>query len=207
MIFQSGTSAILLNGVPGKKFHCKRGVRQGDPLSPLLFVLAADLLQTILNKALSMGLISNPIDVPDCPDFPIIQYADDTLIIMKADAHQLCCLKAILQTFAESTRLKINYRKTSMIPINVSEERLTHFANTISCQTRGLPFTYLGLPLGTTRPSLEFFLPMVLRVERRLCSIVDFLTYGGKLTMVKSVLASLPIFYMSCLEIPVIIKE
>jgi hypothetical protein len=54
---------------------------------------------------------------------------------------------------------------------------------------------------------LEYFLPMVSRVERRLCGIADFLNYGGKLELVKSVLSSLPIFYMCCLEILVTILE
>jgi hypothetical protein len=54
----------------------------GDPLSPLIFVLAADLLQTIINRAKHMGLLRLPIDARYSNDFPIIQYVDATLVIL-----------------------------------------------------------------------------------------------------------------------------
>jgi hypothetical protein len=153
------------------------------------------------------GLIEAPLNCPSCPDFPVIQYADDTLIVLKANANHLFCLKALLLSFAESTGLKVNYSKSNMFPINMDEERLSHFTNTLNCQKGSFPFTYLGLKLGLTKPTLEHFMPMVVRVEKILCVIADFLDYGGKLLMVKSVLSSLPNSYMSCLEIPVTINE
>jgi hypothetical protein len=82
-ILSSGTSNVLLNRVPGKTIHCRRGVRQGDHISPLLFVLAADLLWSILNKDKNLGLLHLPIPLSFSTDFPIIQYVDDTLIIME----------------------------------------------------------------------------------------------------------------------------
>jgi hypothetical protein len=70
-------------------FQCKRGVRQGDPLSLLLFVLAADVLQSLVNEAMVDGLLTRPLALQCSPSFPILQYADDTLVILQADVQQL----------------------------------------------------------------------------------------------------------------------
>jgi hypothetical protein len=123
----------LLNGVLGKTIQCKCGVRQGYPLSPLLFVLAADLLESIVNEAYHKNLIQLPIGNSFGQDFPIIQYADDTLIIMPADAKQLFTVKCLLRTFANSTGLKVNFNKSYTVPINVLEEKVEILAGTLGC--------------------------------------------------------------------------
>ena len=174
MLFTYASSAILLNGVPSKKFYCLRGVRQGDPLSPLLFVLAADLLQSILNKAMQMGLLSSPLQVNSCPDFPVVQYADDTLVLLQADAKQLHCLKALLNTFADATGLKVNYSKSSLIPLNVPEEKVEILTNTFQCKREFFPIQYLGAPLGIYKPTVEQCLPMVTRLQKKLMGLSLF---------------------------------
>lgn len=79
-------------------------------------------------------LLNPPLPSEACPDFPIVQYADGTLIIMQACQGQLFCLKALLNTFADSTGLKVNYNKSFMVPINASDEKkMDILTKTLNC--------------------------------------------------------------------------
>jgi hypothetical protein len=207
VILSSGTSQVLLNGVPGKSVRCKRGVRQGDPLSPLLFMLAVDLLQSIVNKAFQANILKHPLSKDFGQDYPIVQYADDTLVILPADAVRLWTLKSLICSFADSTGLKVNYNKSFLVPVNVENEKATHLARTIGYQVAEMPFTYLGLPFGTTRPAVEDFLPFLNRIERRMLGLNRLLSYQGKLILVNSILSALPTFYMCSLKMPISILD
>jgi hypothetical protein len=88
----------------------------------------------------------------------------------------MVALKALLNTFAESTGLRVNYHKSNIYLINVMPERTEQLANTFGCQIGTFPFPYLGLPMGLTKPRVEDFLPLVQRIERRLSSTSNFLT-------------------------------
>ena len=74
-----------------------------------------------------------------------------------------------------------------LVPINISDEKTKHLAATFGCSVGSFPFTYLGLPLGLTKPKVDDFLPLVTRCERRLVSTSLFLTQAGKLQMANAV--------------------
>lgn len=74
---------------------------------------------------------------------------------------QLACLKSLLHTFVESTSLRINYKKSHILPINVSREKMSILVNTFDFQIGEMPFTYLGLLIGTTKPCMEDLTPLM----------------------------------------------
>jgi hypothetical protein len=88
------------------------------------------------------------------------------MLIMEACQRQLFVLKALLQSFGESTSLKVKYVKSNIYPINVSVEKMDLLSKTFNCQIGSFPFTYLGLPLGNAKPRIQDFLPMVNRIEK-----------------------------------------
>jgi hypothetical protein len=80
---------------------------------------------------------------------------------MQADARQLFCLKALLHSFAISTGLKVNFHKSCLIPINVPTEKVPLLTGVFGCVEGQLPFTYLGIPLGTTKPLVKDYAPLI----------------------------------------------
>jgi hypothetical protein len=158
----------------GKTFSLQARGQTGGPPVPLLFVLAADLLQSIINKAKDCGILKLPIRHSCGTDFPVIQYADDTILILEACPRQLFFLKAMLNSFADSTGLHVNYHKSNIYPINVSDQKMAILANTFHCKVGSMPFTYLGLPLGLKKPNLGAFLRLIQKIERSLASTSIF---------------------------------
>jgi hypothetical protein len=77
---------------------------------------------------------------------------------MEACPKQLFFLKAILNYFVDSTGLHFNYHKFRIYPINVPNDKMNILAKTLNYSIGSFPFTYLGLPMGTTRPKLDSFL-------------------------------------------------
>ncbi|KAG8100647.1 hypothetical protein GUJ93_ZPchr0013g35164 [Zizania palustris] len=198
----SAHSAVVLNGIIGKFFTCKRGVRQGDPLSPLLFIIASDLLQYVLNEAAARGVVKAP-PCHHLDDFPIVQYVDDTIVFLEATQWNVFALKALLNSFSASTGLKINFDKSCLVPINMERLEAESLAHTFGCGLGSFPFTYLGLPLGIRRPRFQDFTSLISKMEQRLVATSYWLSFAGRLQIINAVLSALPTYTMCMFHLPV----
>lgn len=97
-------------------------------------------------------------------------------MIMPADEDQLIHLKYLLHLFSLSTGLFVNYNKSSMVPINIDLQTVSNLANVFGCKVENLPFTYLGLPLGTTKPTVQDLILVITKIDKRLSGVARFMT-------------------------------
>ena len=106
-----GSVAIKVNDDTGKYFQTKKGLRQGDPLSPILFNIVADMLAILIERAKSEDHIEGVIPHLVDGGLSILQYADDTILFMEHDIEKARNLKLILSAFEQLSGLKINFHK------------------------------------------------------------------------------------------------
>jgi hypothetical protein len=112
----------------------------------------------------------------------------------------------MLEMFALSTGLRVNYAKSGMVPLNMTDEKAKLMTGVFGCSLREMPFTYLGLPMGTFRPKVEHYAPLMNRMERLLTSI-SMLNHAGRLQRVNSVFSASPTYTMCSLTVPITIYE
>jgi Reverse transcriptase (RNA-dependent DNA polymerase) len=137
---------INFNGELGPYFHCQRGIRPGNPLSPFLFDLVADILNVLLNNAQDKGYLKGLGAKGTFPGLVNLYFADDSLLFLEAKAAYIESLKWILIAFKDISDLKINFEKCEMIPLNISAEGL-QLADILGCKLSSLPIIYLGVLL------------------------------------------------------------
>jgi hypothetical protein len=148
----TATASVLVNGSPTEEFPLERGLRQGDPLSPFLFLLAAEGLNVLVEAVVAQHLFTGyRIGEQDPVAVSHLQFADDTLLWGAKSWANVRALRAVLVLFEAMSGLKVNFNKSMLVGVNVTDSWLGEAASVLRCRVGKLPFLYLGLLLGVIR--------------------------------------------------------
>jgi len=200
---EGGNVGIKVNDQVGSYFQTKKGLRQGDPLSPILFNIVLDMLAIIMSRAKEHGQVKGV--VPNLIDggLSILQYADDTIIFIDHDIEQAKNLKLLLCVFEQLSGLKINFHKSELFCFGDVRDHEYQYSQLFGCNIGSYPFQYLGIPMHFRKLSNKDWKAVEDRVEKRLSGWKGkFLSVGGRLVQINSVLSSLPMFMLSFFEVP-----
>ena len=165
---QSAIISILINGSPTKEFVPTRGLRQGDPLAPLLFNIVAEGLNGMMRTALIKGLYSSYLVGKQKVPVNILQYADDTVFVGEASWDNVFVMKAMLRGFEMVSGLKINFSKSSVGIFGADTNWVLDAAHFLKCRQMEIPFQFLGIPLGAKSSSCLVWEPFIKKFESKL---------------------------------------
>ncbi|XP_028099924.1 uncharacterized protein LOC114299400 [Camellia sinensis] len=182
----SARVSVLVNRSPTSEFTPQRGLRQGDPLSPFLFNVVAEGLNILLGRALQLGLIREVVVGSNDLVITHLQYADDTILFCEAEWGEIGNVKRILRCFEMLSGLKINYHKSVVCGIGISEDLTKGFADKLNCLHLNLPLKYLGMPLGDCPRRKRSWQLVIDKCRQKLASWNKrFLSFTGRLTLIK----------------------
>jgi hypothetical protein len=187
--------SICLNGTLVGYFEGKKGLRQGDPLSPYLFVLAMEVFSRIMK--MSTGTDSGFKFHPYCFKVKLTHlcFADDLLLFSKASLSSINVIKAALMEFEDLSGLKANPSKSSFYCSGISERVKQILLSSMQMKEGKLPVRYLGVPLISSRLSSADCGVLLERITRRIDSwLCRNLSYVGRLQLLSSVLYSLQVY-------------
>lgn len=196
--------SILVNGQSRGLINPTRGLRQGDSLSPYMFLLCAEGLSALLNNVESQGLIKGVVMTKGGSRINHLLLADDCLIFCGAEMVQWQVLKGILQSYEVASGQKVNLDKTSLFfSSNTRIEVQDLLTQSIGARHCTDTKTYLGLPSVVGKAKYRVFSSIKGRIEKRIKTWHNkFLSQAGKKVLIKSVLQSLPTYAMSLFLLP-----
>jgi len=200
--------SILINGSPTGQFTPTKGLRQGDPLVPFLFLIVAQGLAGVVTQAESMGLIKGiRVGHKQIP-ISMLQFVDDTIFVCNEEIQNIMVIKSILRCFEIASGLKVNFHKSKIGSIGIHLRKVERFSAILNCSIMKVPFKYLGIPVGANHRRIEFWQDMIQKIQKRLALWKGkYLSFAGRVTLIKSVLSTIPLYYLSLFKLPICVEK
>ncbi|KAG7572582.1 Reverse transcriptase domain [Arabidopsis suecica] len=196
--------SYLLNGTAKGLVTPQHGIRQGDPLSPYIFILCSEVLSGLCHRAQENGKLIGIRVATGSPRVNHLLFADDTMFFCRSDAKNCVELASILQKYETASGQKINFLKSAItFSVKTHKDIRERVKRTLNIQKEGGQGKYLGLPELFGRKKKDLFSMIVDRIKQRARSWSSrFLSSAGKRIMLKSVLAAMPTYTMTCFKVP-----
>jgi hypothetical protein len=195
--------SLLINGVPSRPFSPSRGIRQGDPLSPFLFIILAEGLSRSIHAAIENNLLTGLPLHGISPPISHSQFVDDTLLMGSPTVREANSILDILQTFSDASGLDCNKDKSQIFFFNTPLPIQRHISGILGFNRSSLPSKYLGIPLIDNALRNSSWEHLLSSFSKRLSSwTYRALNLPSRLTLLQAVLQALPIYSFSALAAP-----
>nr|GEW88245.1 RNA-directed DNA polymerase, eukaryota [Tanacetum cinerariifolium] len=198
----SGMTSILVNGSLTSEFQFHCSLKQGDPLAPYLFILIIESLHLSFSRVVDAGIFKG-IKIGNVVTISHLFYADDDVFIGEWSDENLNRIMYVLHCFSLASGLKINVKKSHLLGVGTSHAITTAAAIKLGCSVMKTPFKYLGVMVGGNMSRINAWDEIICKLNSRLSKWkLKTLSIGGRLTLLKSVLGSTPIYSLSLYKAP-----